>query len=107
MKFIDKTNGVKTQNYTPEQEAAIRAASPLDIDKAKALAETIGKSWRSVIAKAKSMGMPYQAKPAAAKRPKGLTKVELVSQIETATGANLSGLEKATSQSLARLLESL
>lgn len=107
MKAIAKAQGVKAVNYTPEQEAAIRAASPLDIDKAKALADQIGKSWRSVIAKAKSMDLPYQAKPAPAKRPKGLTKAELVSQIEIATGANLSGLEKATGQALARLLESL
>ena len=107
MKNIAKPTGVKAVNYTPEQEAAIRAASPLNIDKAKALADQIGKSWRSVIAKAKSMDLPYEAKPAPAKRPKGMTKAELVSRIEDATGANLSGLEKATGQALSRLLESL
>lgn len=107
MKHIAKPTGVKAVNYTPEQEAAIRAASPLNIDKAKALAETLGKSWRSVIAKAKSMDLPYEAKPAPAKRPKGMTKAELVDEIEVRTGASLSGLEKATASALSRLLESL
>ena len=45
-------------NYTPEMEQAITEASPLDIAKAKDLAEKLGRKPRSIIAKAISMGLP-------------------------------------------------
>ena len=56
---------MKSVNYTPEMEQAITEASPLDIAKAKDLAEKLGRKPRSIIAKAISMGLPYNAaKPA-------------------------------------------
>ena len=52
---------MKKQNYTPEMEQAIKAESPLDIAKAKVLANKLDRKPRSIIAKAISMGLPYNA----------------------------------------------
>jgi hypothetical protein len=98
----------KAKNYTAEMEAAIVAASPLNLESAKALAETMGKSYRSIIAKAKSLGLDYVSKPAPAKREAPETKAQLVAKIEMATGAeesSLTGLEKAPVRALLNLLE--
>ena len=47
-------------NYTPEMIARITAAAPLNLTKAKALAEEFGSvSYRSVISKAQSIGVEY------------------------------------------------
>ena len=47
-------------NYTPEMVAAITAAAPLNLAKAKALAEEFGTvTYRSVISKAQSIGVEY------------------------------------------------
>jgi hypothetical protein len=67
----------------------------------------MGKSYRSVIAKAKSLGMAYDSKPAPKKRLATVTKSELVARIEMAAAAEegaLSGLEKAPVKALANLL---
>jgi hypothetical protein len=57
-------------NYTPAMVAAIEAAAPLNLDKAKALAADFGLSHRSVISKAKSLEVEYvaQVRTTAAKR---------------------------------------
>ena len=47
-------------NYTPAMVAAITAAAPLNLAKAKALAAEFGNvSYRSVISKAQSIGVEY------------------------------------------------
>ena len=47
-------------NYTDKMVAAIRSAAPLNLAKAKALAEEFGSvSHRSVISKAQSLGVEY------------------------------------------------
>jgi hypothetical protein len=47
-------------NYTPEMVARITAAAPLNLTKAKALAEEFGSvTYRSVISKAQSIGVEY------------------------------------------------
>ena len=47
-------------NYTPEMVARIRAEAPLNLAKAKALAEEFGNvTYRSVISKAQSIGVEY------------------------------------------------
>ena len=47
-------------NYTPEMVARIRDAAPLNLAKAKALAEEFGSvTYRSVISKAQSIGVEY------------------------------------------------
>ena len=46
-----------TPNYTPEMVDTLRASAPLDFDKAQALAKTLDRNVRSVIAKAKREGI--------------------------------------------------
>ena len=92
-------------NYTPEMVKAIEDAQPLNLEKAKALGETLGRSYRSIIAKAKSEGFEYVSAPAPAKKAKGPTKLEVVAMIQDNTGLNLEGLEKAPAAVLSRLLD--
>ena len=93
-------------NYTPEMVATIKAAQPLDLAKAKALGAQLDRGYRSIIAKAKREGFEYISKPAPAKKKAAPSKAELVSAIAKAVNCDtLNGLEKATGQSLAKLLE--
>lgn len=84
---------------------AIEDAQPLNLEKAKILAEKLGRSYRSVIAKAKSEGFEYVSAPAPAKKEKGLTKLQLVEMIADNTGLNLEGLEKAPASVLRTLVD--
>ena len=55
-------------NYTPAMIAKLQAAAPLNLAKAKALASDFGNvSYRSVISKAKHLGLGYDVTPAAKK----------------------------------------
>jgi len=66
-------------------EAAIRAAAPLNLAKAKALAEQFATvSHRSVISKAQSMGLEYVKAAPAAKASRGPTKADILAEIRTA-----------------------
>jgi hypothetical protein len=100
-------------DYNKEMLAAMVEAAPLNLDTVKALIATdkafkgVSVSTQSIIAKAKAEGIEYIAKAPAAKRAKGATKTQLVDASAKKTNANLSGLEKATAQSLANLLDSL
>lgn len=95
-------------NYTPEMVAKIEAAAPLNLSVAKDLAADFGLSHRSVISKAKSLGVEYVKAAPAAKRPTGASKSDLVAAIQKATNADdLDGLEKATARALSNLLASL
>ena len=52
-------------NYSPAMVARIQAAAPLNLDKAKSLSAEFGSvSYRSVISKAQSLGVPYDKQPA-------------------------------------------
>ena len=52
-------------NYSPAMEARIIASAPLNLDKAKSLSAEFGAvSYRSVISKAQSLGVPYEKQPA-------------------------------------------
>ena len=93
-------------NYTPEMVATLKAAQPLDLAKAKALGAQLDRGYRSIIAKAKREGFEYISKPAPAKKKSAPSKADMVSAIAKAVDcATLEGLEKATGQSLAKLLE--
>lgn len=93
-------------NYTPEMVATLKAAQPLDLAKAKALGAQLDRGYRSIIAKAKREGFEYISKPAPAKKKSAPSKADMVSAIAKAVDcATLDGLEKATGQSLAKLLE--
>ena len=72
-------------NYTTAMIAELKAQSPLNHAKAKALAATdlfATRSVKSIIAKAKSEGIDYiaAARPAKANTPK-ITKADLVASI--------------------------
>jgi len=95
-----------TKNYSEAQVQAIVDAAPLDFEKAQALAIQLEKSHRSVISKAKSLGVEYVGKTAAKKR--GISKPDLVLAIAKSMSIDvdsIAGLERATAQSLERLLE--
>lgn len=98
------TDSKKVANYSPAQEAAILAAAPLNLEKAKEISAQIGKSYRSVISKAKQLGVPYEVKAAAKKRVGGVTKAALVEKLEARFGVSLDGLEKSTAKPLASMV---
>ena len=86
--------------------ATLKEAQPLDLAKAKALGAQLDRGYRSIIAKAKREGFEYISKPAPAKKKSAPSKADMVSAIAKAVDcATLEGLEKATGQSLAKLLE--
>ena len=93
---------IKNVNYTAEMTAAIveQYQQGTDVD---AIADSIGKSVRSVRSKLVREGV-YVAKPkVAAKRDMGPTKKELLKDLE-ATGFEVAGFEGATKEAIVRLL---
>jgi hypothetical protein len=73
--------------YTETMNAKIIAKAPLDLAKAHALAAEFGTvSYRSVISKAKSLGLEYIAKAPAAKKAKSNepTKAGVLASIRSA-----------------------
>ena len=71
-------------NYTPKMVAALEAAAPLNLEIAKDLAADFGLSHRSVISKAKSLGLEYVKATPKARAAKGITKAELTDAIRQA-----------------------
>ena len=72
--------------YTDPMIATLRASAPLDLQKAHALAEEWPEvSYRSIIAKAKSLGLEYiKAEPAAKKaKDTGPTKAIILASLRT------------------------
>jgi hypothetical protein len=102
---------IKTLNYSKKMESVILARSPITYDIASELAETFGKTLRSVIAKSCSMeGVSYVARERVAKNGSDICrKSDLVDEIARAlsTDENLDGLKKATKASLENLLMSI
>lgn len=75
-------------NYTPAMVAAITAAAPLNLAKAKALAAEFGGivTYRSVISKAQSLGIEYVKLTPVARKAKAdtPTKAEYLAAIRKA-----------------------
>ena len=71
-------------NYTPAMVAKLQAAAPLNLEIAKDLAADFGFSHRSVISKAKHLGLEYVKASPKAKVAKGITKAELTDAIRQA-----------------------
>ena len=72
-------------NYTKAMEQRIREAAPLNLAKAKALAEEFASvSHRSVISKAQSLGVEYVKAAPAARVSRGPTKADVLAEIRTA-----------------------
>ena len=103
-----------TVNYTQEQEAELIAASPVSFEMAQAFADEWGKSVKSIVAKvhnlkAQGSAIEYVPKARPTKKPKGLTKADLVERIEARLDAEglLKGLSKAPAADLRVLLNYL
>ena len=97
-------------NYTPAMIAKLQAAAPLDLAKAKALASDFGNvSHRSVISKAKHLGLDYVVTAKAAKKIRS-SKADTVAAIAKAVALNpddLDGLALAKGSALDTLLAHL
>ena len=98
--------------YTPEMVEVMTASQPLNAEIASELAHTFGKgiSQRSVIAKAKSLGLDYVVKAKPTRKKVAPTKMDIVRAIEKGLDADqgsLDGLVKATAQSLDALLSNI
>ena len=99
-----------SENYTKEMEAILRGAEPVTYDEAVEFGVQFGKSTRSVISKVQSLGLEYVKKPTPAKRPKGLTKADLVQNIALKLSVEqevLDGLDKATGNALRALFDAV
>ena len=91
-------------NYTEAQVKALRGSGKIALQAAKQFAQDWGKSPKSIIAKAVSMGVyTAQARPLkGAAKPR---KADIVAAIAKATQADsLDGLEKAPAVALSNLL---
>ncbi len=98
----------KTVNYSPEMVSQMVEMAPLNLEKAKILAPKLGRSVRSIIAKAKREGIEYISVKPVAKRVKGQTKAEMVKAIaEKLNADSFEGLEKTPAITLGKLLECL
>jgi hypothetical protein len=75
-------------SYTDVETAAVVAAAPLTYESAAALADKLGKTHRSVIAKAKSLGVEYtpKAKPAKKAAESGPTKAQILATLRSRLG---------------------
>ena len=93
--------------YTPTMIEALRTAQPLNLEKAQSFSSEWGMSYRSIIAKALSLGLTYEKKAVVSSSSKP-TKRDMVAEIERALDADsLSGLEGASMASLSALLMSI
>ena len=95
-------------NYTPEMSAAIVAAGPLNLAKAKELAAVFGNvTHRSVISKAQSLGVEYvKVSPTRKARANTTTKAQYLAAIRQ--GLALADREgDLTKAELERVLEAI
>lgn len=91
----------KAVNYTPEQETQM-AADYVEGKTVDEIAEALGKSVKSVVAKLSRLGV-YKTKVKAVTETARVTKASLVAQIEARLGADpgsLAELEKLTKAAL-------
>lgn len=98
-----------TNKYTPAVVAELRAVGTLTYDGAVAFGEKHGIPFRSVIAKARAIEVPYKAKVPGQRNAadKGPLKADLIKQIETAFGISAPSLAKMTVPDLTKLAEAL
>jgi hypothetical protein len=100
--------------YSEKQVAALQKAAKqygtLNGELAAKLAADLGQSKRSVIAKIKSLDLPYAVASKPVKGTRATSKAEYVAAIAKALDADastLAGLEKATALSLSGLLAAI
>ena len=90
-------------NYTPAMIAKLQGAAPLNLAKAKDLAADFGLSHRSVISKAKHLGLDYVVAPKTVK----VSRSDLVAAIAKGLDMpvdDLDGLANAKTSALNNLL---
>ena len=90
-------------NYTPAMIAKLQGAAPLNLAKAKDLAADFGLSHRSVISKAKHLGLDYVVAPKTVK----VSRSDLVAAIAKGLDMpvdDLDGLANAKTSALSNLL---
>lgn len=100
--------------YSEKQVVALQNAATqlgtLNGEIAGQLAVDLGQSKRSVIAKIKSLGLPYAVAKKPVKGTRATSKADYVAAIAKALDADaseLAGLEKATAVALSGLLSSI
>ena len=94
-------------NYTPAMIAKLQGAAPLNLAKAKALASDFGNvSHRSVISKAKHLGLGYDVAPKAAKKIRSSKSdtVDAIAKAISVDPSDLDGLALAKASALNNLL---
>ena len=93
-----------TVKYTDQQLSELRSVGLLNYEIATVFAEKHGIAVRSVIAKARSLEIPYQPKDPTSRstsKPKAESKDNIVKSIQTALGTDkLASLNKMTVQDL-------
>ena len=82
-------------NYTPAMVAKLQAAAPLNLAKAKDLAADFGLSHRSVISKAKHLGLDYVVTAKATKQIRS-SKADTVAAIAKAVDCSVDDLDGLT-----------
>ena len=92
-------------NYTPEMTAQIVNAYSAGTEIAE-IANSVGKSVRSIRSKLVREGVYKAAPKKVGRKVEGPTKKELLREIES-TGFEVTGLEGATKEALARILSVL
>tara|TARA_X000001382_G_scaffold760_1_gene944 strand:- start:63 stop:377 length:315 start_codon:yes stop_codon:yes gene_type:complete len=99
----------RPRNYTDGMVATLRKAAPLNWAKAKELSVSLNRSPKSIVAKAKNAGIPYESMPRRKTQGDVVTKADLVSEIKRAlaTDDSLEGLELAKAQALINLLKAI
>ena len=97
----------KTPNYTAEQTAEVVARFQAG-DTVEAIAESFGKSVRSIVAKLSREGVYVaKAKATGAARVKKEALVAQIANLANVSEADLDSLEKATAGALTLVLEAL
>lgn len=91
--------------YTDSMISRMTAMAPLNIDKAHALAGEFGVSYRSVIAKASQLGIDYTKKAPAAKREKGVTKLDAVNKLREYYGIPRKESANFTADEVVKMLD--
>jgi hypothetical protein len=99
----------KTTNYSKENEAQLMAEYKLEPTRStvSSLANDLGKSEKSIIAKLVTMGIYQKAIKVTKSGKPMITKSELVSQIEAHFGLELPSLVKSTKADLQNLASNL
>ena len=102
--FKGETNTMATANYTEAQTEKMVAQYTETVE---AIAKSLGKNTRSVIAKLSREGV-YKAQPRVTKSGEPIVrKAELVAQIQETLGTELPSLVKASKADLQRLIDTI